>query len=468
MSESNESSVDRRHSVASQAELVTDPIKLAEAEAANGLRQFDVGISIAQEAIDRAALGDNRFRLRVSTILSLHRAALAGISGYAGNFRPSAVSISQSSHQPPEAFQVPELLEDLCDYVNENWASASAIHLAAYVMWRLNWIHPFADGNGRTSRIVSYVVLMVKTRSILPGAPTIPDQIASDRRGYFAALDDADRAYREGRIDVSTMEELLGGMLARQLTAFYQSAGGKLPEDIDPSSADDGKIMPAGAKAEFNDFVPRPPPQPPPMGWDNNTFDAAAQQMMRRNNALLNLNGGETPPGPIQGSSVALGGNLSARLSMSGELTLTPDIRKLYQEMVDSAAAFQKALLSLPVGIGHNGPPEPIESPWDDNDLKAVTTSTSTLKAQGADDIEVGPEAVAAVEVIDAKAAKLRVFLGDEAKKFASGAVEEAGKAAMKVALEPSTWLWIYEKIVELSVAAHAWIDALSASIRLF
>jgi hypothetical protein len=36
-------------------------------------------------------------------------------------------------------------------------ADATAIHLAAYLMWRLNWIHPFADGNGRTARMTSYV-----------------------------------------------------------------------------------------------------------------------------------------------------------------------------------------------------------------------------------------------------------------------------------------------------------------------
>jgi Fic family protein len=96
-------------------------------------------------------------------------------------------------------------------------------------MWRLNWIHPFADGNGRTSRIVSYVVLSVKSGFILPGTPTIPDQIVNDRSGYFAALDAADAAYRDGRLDVTQMEELLGGMLARQLAAFYESTGGKFP-----------------------------------------------------------------------------------------------------------------------------------------------------------------------------------------------------------------------------------------------
>jgi Fic family protein len=53
----------------------------------------------------------------------------------------------------------------MCDYVNDQWSVRTALHLAAYVMWRLNWIHPFTDGNGRTSRISSYVILTIKAGS---------------------------------------------------------------------------------------------------------------------------------------------------------------------------------------------------------------------------------------------------------------------------------------------------------------
>ncbi len=96
-------------------------------------------------------------------------------------------------------------------------------------MWRLNWIHPFADGNGRTSRITSYVVLSIHAGYVLPGTPTIPDQIVDNRNPYFDALDAADAAYREGKIDLGKMEELIGKLLAKQLMTFYQAAGGKLP-----------------------------------------------------------------------------------------------------------------------------------------------------------------------------------------------------------------------------------------------
>src|SRR5690606_23321684 len=141
----------------------------------NGLRQYDFSIGVVQSAIERRS-----FKLRPSLILSVHREALRGISAYAGNFRPAGVHIEGSSHSPAAAHLVPELVEEMCDYVNDHWETATPIHLAAYIMWRLSWIHPFSDGNGRTSRMMSYIVLCVKLESVLPGHPTIPEQIVSN------------------------------------------------------------------------------------------------------------------------------------------------------------------------------------------------------------------------------------------------------------------------------------------------
>ncbi len=159
--------------------------------------------------------------------MSLHRAALEGINAYAGNFRPGGVEIKGSEHEPVGAHLVPELVEDMCDYVNDHWDSATAIHLAAYLMWRLNWIHPFADGNGRTSRIISYVVLCIKLGFVLPGLRTIPEQIETDRNAYFEALDAADTAIADGNLDLAEMESLMESLLATQLTSLFEKASGK-------------------------------------------------------------------------------------------------------------------------------------------------------------------------------------------------------------------------------------------------
>jgi hypothetical protein len=56
-----------------------------------------------------------------------------------------------------------------------------------------------------------------------------PRSNVDNRKPYFDALDAADLAFRDGHIDVSKMEELLGSLLANQLAQFYKSVGGKLP-----------------------------------------------------------------------------------------------------------------------------------------------------------------------------------------------------------------------------------------------
>jgi Fic family protein len=114
----------------------------------------------------------------------------------------------------------------MCDYVNENWDDKSAVHLAAYVMWRLNWIHRFADGNGRTSRAASYLVLCVKSGYLLPGDKTIPEQITDNRQPYYDALEAADETFVKGTLDLTAMEDLLSAALATQLLGYHESATG--------------------------------------------------------------------------------------------------------------------------------------------------------------------------------------------------------------------------------------------------
>lgn len=107
----------RRNSRALIPPLIADPIDRAKAEVRNGLLQYDMGIEAVLTALDRIHDG-NVWKLRPSLILGLQRRALEGISSYAGSYRPGAVEIEKSSHVPPGAHLVPELLEELCDYVN--------------------------------------------------------------------------------------------------------------------------------------------------------------------------------------------------------------------------------------------------------------------------------------------------------------------------------------------------------------
>lgn len=200
--------------------------EVAQLEAENGLRQFDVAIGMIEYFLDP----QRPFALRPSLIQDLQKVAVQGIESDPGTYRRGPIEISKSAHKPPPAHLVSARVQEMCDYINDSWHEKSAFHLASYVMWRLNWIHPFSDGNGRTSRMCSYVVLCVKVGQALPGTPTIPEQIAADRTLYFKALEAADQAELAGEPDLSEMEAMLKAMLANQLLHVIERAEGKKVE----------------------------------------------------------------------------------------------------------------------------------------------------------------------------------------------------------------------------------------------
>ncbi|WP_374828722.1 Fic family protein [Paenochrobactrum pullorum] len=192
-------------------------------EIQNGFEQFDYGLEVIRQSLDPHF----PFSLRESLILELQAIAVKELVQNPGQYRGTSVGITKSKHIPPEPHLVKNLVIEMCEYINNNLHEKSPFHLAAYIMWRHNWIHPFVDGNGRTSRMLSYIILCVALKSELPGSPTIPQQIQEDRSGYFAALEAADEAEANGTIDVSIMEELLKGMLANQLLSVIDAATGE-------------------------------------------------------------------------------------------------------------------------------------------------------------------------------------------------------------------------------------------------
>jgi Fic family protein len=212
-----------RHSKAETPTVILSEQERAEREAANALVQAHRLIEMVEYW---AAEHERPFKLRPSIALELNRLAIEGLDAFAGNWRPGPVVISGSRHQPPPAFRVPELFEEMCDYVNDNWKAKRAAHLAAYVMWRMNWIHAFTDGNGRTARAISYLILSVRLNMKIPGEPTIPELIVESREPYYSALEKADAANEGGKIDLAEMETLLESLLAKQLLTVVSEASG--------------------------------------------------------------------------------------------------------------------------------------------------------------------------------------------------------------------------------------------------
>lgn len=101
----------------------------------------------------------------------------------AGKYRGENVTIKGATHIPPDYIKVPELMEKLIlNY--ETWNNYHPIIRAALLHGELVKIHPFIDGNGRTSRLLMNLDLMNSGYN-----PVIIKK--EDRLKYYESLDKA-------------------------------------------------------------------------------------------------------------------------------------------------------------------------------------------------------------------------------------------------------------------------------------
>lgn len=93
-------------------------------------------------------------------IKSIHQLVLKNIDDEnAGRYRRENVTIKGATHISPDYLKVPELMEKLVlNY--KNWNNFHPIIQASLLHGELVKIHPFIDGNGRTSRLLINLDLM--------------------------------------------------------------------------------------------------------------------------------------------------------------------------------------------------------------------------------------------------------------------------------------------------------------------
>lgn len=195
-------------------------------EVSNGNRQYDFlrSIVLASLAVGRPFLSQ-----QILKALNFH--AIACLHTNAGEYRPCPVRVGE--YLPPDHFRVHALMDDFVNHVNRWWETTDEVVLASYILWRLNHIHPFINGNGRTARAAAYFVLCVKAGSWLPGETILPELIRRNRDHYVAALQHADASARGGNVDLSKLHELLSRLLAEQLNG---GTGADLEGGNDPQN----------------------------------------------------------------------------------------------------------------------------------------------------------------------------------------------------------------------------------------
>lgn len=180
-------------------------------------------------------------RIGESEFLDLQRLAIEDIYPCGGQFRHAGFDhggllIGGSEHSVPSAASILAHVRELIDLMAD---PRDPISKAAYTLWRVNWIHPFPGGNGRTARALTYFQLCIDfTRMLreegklsaeeyfmIPGTPSLPTVISAMRERYIAALQVADTTFgwtglgveQDGEPYLTCLERVILGALGRCL-----------------------------------------------------------------------------------------------------------------------------------------------------------------------------------------------------------------------------------------------------------
>jgi Fic family protein len=131
-------------------------------------------------------------QLDETALLTLHKIILKNINDTdGGHYRSSNVMITGAIHIPPSGAKIQRLMNEFFEWYYENKSKLAVAELAAWVHYKIVWIHPFIDGNGRTARLLMNLLL------IQNGYP--PAVILNlDRRKYYRLLKEADRENYNG------------------------------------------------------------------------------------------------------------------------------------------------------------------------------------------------------------------------------------------------------------------------------
>lgn len=141
------------------------------------------------------------------------------------------VYIRGTAHQPPSFERVPEEMDAFLSTIQKMRSSEAPLIVAAYALWRLNWIHPFVQGNGRTSRALCSFLVNQGYNKWLPGTPLV-ELIRDNRDEYCELLRVTDETADENKMAdlsklVAFLERLLFAEINRVRAASLQepSAG---------------------------------------------------------------------------------------------------------------------------------------------------------------------------------------------------------------------------------------------------
>jgi len=154
------------------------------------------------EALENIPSFTEKGKFKIADLLNIHRMITRDVmqnSTESGVFRNRQVFVGKRvfdgttfkevvEYMPPKTEEVPQLVQEFIDWLNldKSWGM-NPVLLAGIVHYEIARIHPFIDGNGRTSRLFATVILYLSDfdhRRIF----ALDDYYDRDRQAYYAAL----------------------------------------------------------------------------------------------------------------------------------------------------------------------------------------------------------------------------------------------------------------------------------------
>ena len=156
-------------------------------------------------------------------VCEIHRLLVAGVRGgeaAPGQYRKKQNYVVDSAtgrtiYTPPPAHEVPVLMKQLVDWINSSNHRGLGVHpvlVSGVAQFQLVHIHPFLDGNGRTSRLLSTLCLY-RAGYDFKRLFTISEYYDRSRSAFYAAL----QGVRESGMELTGWLEYFVEGLAEQL-----------------------------------------------------------------------------------------------------------------------------------------------------------------------------------------------------------------------------------------------------------
>ena len=200
------------------------------------------------------------------------------------------------------------------------------------------------------------------------------------------------------------------------------------------------------------------------LGNGEDSFTSAKRMIMNGLRAATrifaaNKTSGEPPVTPGVADSGASSESSQKVSVVANVMRAGDDAAALHGEMLRRIAAVEKAIERLPLppaGVGHNRPPEPIESsPLSAAEIGEIKRQIDTVKTQPPFPEQLPIEARQAANKLKTFGEKILVYCGKQADTFITEVVKSAGKAL-------PIWALFGEELIALSTSISHWLSALT------